>query len=93
MLIDFNVIGYFIPYVYLFFSYFLLMRRREVPFTALGVFSAFSGLAATVIAIALSLIPPQDVPQKFAYELRLVGGCLLMVGIGLIFYFRAYRKT
>jgi glutamate:GABA antiporter len=86
-LIDFNVIVYFIPYLYLFWSYFEFMRRKEFPFDAVGLFASIAGFLATAVAILLSFRPPSDV-NVWWHETKMIGGTILMVGGGLILYFR-----
>jgi amino acid transporter len=91
-LIDFNVIVYFIPYLYLFWSYFHFMRKKEFPFDASGIFASLAGLLATAIAILLSFRPPAE-SNTFWHEMKMIGGTLIMVGSGLTLYFvREYRR-
>lgn len=86
-LIDFNVIVYFIPYLYLFWSYFAFMRRKEFPFDAAGIFASIAGFLATAVAILLSFRPPSD-SNVWWHETKMIGGTILMVGGGLVLYFR-----
>jgi amino acid transporter len=90
-LIDFNVIVYFIPYLYLFLSYFRFMRRKDFPFEGSGIFASFAGFLSTLLAILLSFRPPDA--NVWRHEAKMIGGTVLMVGSGLILYYiREYRK-
>ena len=91
-LVDFTTIIYFIPYVYLFYSYFVFMRRKELPFDLNGILASLFGFVATVVAIILSILPPDDVKSVWWHETRMIGGTLLMVLPAIILYFRAHRK-
>lgn len=93
ILLDFNVIVYFIPYVYLFVSFVVLMKKGRLPVSVAGALGALLGLAATLFSILLSLMPPEDAGNFWIYEGKLIGGCLVMIGSGLVFYFRGGKKT
>lgn len=92
LLLDFNVIVYFIPYVYLFVAYFALMRKGSIPGSTRGYLAAFFGFASTTVSIFLSLAPPKDAGSVWVYEAKLVGGCIVMIGSGLLFYAHARFK-
>lgn len=108
LLLDYNLIIYFIPYLYLFISYFLFMRKREMPMTAGGVISSIVGFLTTLIAIALSFIPAgvknEAVPisilgwnfsmtDSALYEVKLIVVFVGMIGIGILLYVRAMRRN
>jgi len=42
--------------------------------------SGASGLLVTVLALALSFVPPADVASVWLFELKLVAGFLLLAG-------------
>lgn len=92
-LVDFTTIIYFIPYVYMFYSYFVLMRKKDVPLDLSGVLASIFGLLATIVAIALSILPPDDVPSVLKHEAKMIGGTLLMVAPAIVLYLRAHRKS
>jgi hypothetical protein len=48
------------------------------------------GLAVSVLAIVFSFIPTADVSSVWRFELKLIGGCLLLLVIAHLFY-RRYR--
>jgi len=100
ILLDTQLIVYFIPYVYLFMSY--LIHRRSaataevvrVPGGALvGWLTGLSGLVMTLLAIVLALIPPADDTQPALFLLKVGGGALGFVGLGVLVYWRAQRRA
>lgn len=90
LLIDFNVIVYFIPYLYLFVAYFFFMRNKEAPMNAKGIASCLLGFASTLISIILCFIPPSGESDVVKYESKLVGITLLLVGPAFLLYARAH---
>jgi amino acid transporter len=77
-LIDMAVIGSFVPFVYIFLSAWKFGLR----------WSAASGLAVTLAAILLSLVPPEGVASVWLFELKVAGGSLLIAGAGLLLHRR-----
>ena len=71
ILVDMTVIVSFVPFVYIFGS-----GLRFGPKVA-----AASGLLVSLLAIALSLVPPPEVSGVLIFELKLAGGC---VAFGLL---------
>ena len=100
ILLDTQLLIYFIPYVYLFIS-FLLHRRTEadaqtvkVPGGAAGAWlTGLSGLFVTLFAMCVAMIPPADESQPWLFELKVVGGALGFIGIGGLVYLRAHLRT
>jgi hypothetical protein len=39
------------------------------------------------------MIPPTDSADRGIFALKVVGGCALLLGAGLVFYFHGRRKT
>jgi glutamate:GABA antiporter len=92
VLISMSVISYFIPYLYLFASMFKLQGEpagEEIIRVPGGRPAAYVlavvGFAATLLTIALSVLPPPDEPNKALAVCKVVGGCgaLVLVGVGL----------
>jgi amino acid transporter len=82
LLVDMSTITYFIPFLYLFGASWRAGQSR----------SAACGIAVTSIAIVLSLIPTHDAASVWLFELKLIGGTVLLV-VGARFCFdRAVLK-
>ena len=79
LLVDLTVMVYFIPFLYLFAA-----AWREGRW-----FSGACGTAVTVAAIVLSLIPPGGAASVWLFELKLVGGCLLLVAAARLCFKRS----
>jgi len=102
MLIDAAIILYFIPFLYMFAAVIKLARRKDraeneqavlVPGGIAGVWlSGVVGFLVVLIGIAVSLVPPGDTLDKVSFELRLVGGTLASIFLGLILYWRGARS-
>jgi amino acid transporter len=100
ILLDTQLLIYFIPYIYLFVTFLIHRRRRaggdgvvEVPGGAAGaLLVGLSGLAITLFAMIVAMIPPPDTPDWWAFELKVVGGAGSFVLLGGIIYWRARRR-
>jgi len=102
MLIDAAIILYFIPFLYMFAGVLKLAGRKDrlenphavlVPGGKLGLWaSGILGFAVVLIGIFVSLVPPGDAINKWSFELRLVGGTLVSIFIGLALYWRGARS-
>lgn len=101
-LIDAAIILYFIPFLYMFAAIIKLAGRSDrtqnphavlVPGGKLGVWiCAGLGFAVVLLGIVVSLIPPGDSSSKLGFELKLVGGTLASILIGLFLYWRGARS-
>ncbi len=99
ILLDTQLLIYFIPYCYLFIS-FLLHRRTEAPPETVRVpggqagawVVGLSGLLVTLFAMIVAMIPPSGDEQPLLFELKVVGGALAFVGIGGVVYWMANRR-
>lgn len=87
---------YFIPYMVMFASFIALrikkkdvVRKYKVP---AGIFVASVGFLVVAVSTVLACLPPDgvNVGQIFSYELKLVGGALIFIAMGYVFY--AFRK-
>jgi amino acid transporter len=101
VLIDAAIILYFIPFLYMFAAVIKLAQRKDrtgnphailVPGGKPGVWIC-GGLGFIVVlgGIMVSLVPPGDSSSKLSFELKLLGGTVISLLIGLILYWRGAR--
>jgi amino acid transporter len=98
IILDTQLLIYFIPYVYLFIS-FLLLRRADapsdtvrVPGGALGARAVgVSGLVVTLLAMGIAMVPPDGDRDPWLFELKVVGGAMAFVGLGGVVYWTGRR--
>ena len=101
ILVDAAVILYFIPFLYMYGAVIKLAYRKDraanpdavlIPGGRVGVWTAgLMGLVVVIGGIVLSLIPPGETTNKWIFEMKLVGGTVASVAIGLALYFRGVR--
>ncbi len=100
LLVDATNILYFVPFVYIYAAVIRLayVEKREasedvvlIPGGKFGVWLAGS-LAMTVVlaAILLSFVPQANETNKWLFEVKLAGGTLGGIAIGLILYYRGW---
>lgn len=100
IILDTQLLIYFIPYVYLFIS-FLLHRRTEAPAGTARVpggpigatMVGLSGLFVTLFAMGVAMVPPADETSPMLFELKVVGGALGFILLGGLVYWRAHRRA
>ncbi len=100
-LVDAAIILYFIPFLYMFAGTIKLFGRRDrtenknavlIPAGKLGVWIISSvGFLVVLIGIVVSLVPPGDSSDKLGFELKLVGGTVAALALGLSLYWRGAR--
>jgi amino acid transporter len=81
LLVDMTVVTYFIPFLYMFLCSWKCGCRV----------SASLGLFTTLCGIVFSLIPPAGTASPLLFELKLLGGCALLVLTGRMTFSRAAR--
>jgi amino acid transporter len=102
VLIDMVLILSLLPILYMFAA--LPILRLRAPKNDAGVrlipggpivccIVSGSGFAVTLTAILIGMIPPIDSADRGIFALKVVGGCALLLGAGLIFYFHGRRKA
>ena len=98
VLLDTQLLVYFIPYIYLFLC--LLRQARgasaggQLPGGRAGAtLAGVSGLAITVFAMVVASIPPADAPSRFAFGAKVIGGAGAFVALGGVIYWRARGKA
>jgi glutamate:GABA antiporter len=102
ILVDAATILYFIPFLYMYAAAIKLAGRKDrrenehavlIPGGKIGVWIAGGfGFLITLGGIALSFVPPGESADKFVFSLKLVGGTVIAVGLGLVLYFRGVRE-
>jgi amino acid transporter len=102
ILIDAAIILYFIPFLYMFAAAIKLFARHDrvenknavlIPGGKVVVWVvSILGFLTVLIGIVVSLVPPGDSVDKLGFELRLVGGTLAAIALGLGLYWRGVRQ-
>jgi glutamate:GABA antiporter len=100
-LVDAAIILYFIPFLYMFAAIIKLASRADraanahavlVPGGKLGVWICGGlGFLVVLLGIFVSVVPPGDSMNKVGFELKLIGGTVVSVLIGLALYWRGAR--
>jgi glutamate:GABA antiporter len=81
--VDMSVITLFIPFLYIFGAAWKF--GQKIP--------ALCGFAVSTIAITFSFLPTADVKSALWFEVKLLGGCILLIVIARLFYMRYRRKA
>ncbi len=98
MLLDMTIILYFMPFLYMFAALPVLRIKAAgknagvslVPGGTAGLVlcSAF-GFGATLLSVILAMIPPEGTTNPQLFVIKVGGGTLLFIAVGLVFYFRS----
>jgi len=80
--VDMMVIATFIPFLYIFGAGFRFASR----------IAAVSGIAVTLVAIALSALPPAEAASVAGFEIKVVGGSALIAVSGWLVFKRYEAK-
>ena len=83
LLVDMMVITYFVPFLYLFLAAWRLARIRV---------AALAGGTVTLLALALSFVPPDGVAAAWLFEAKLVGGAALVALVARWWFTRARKQ-
>src|SRR2546423_10231352 len=100
ILLDTQILIYFIPYLYLFIVFFIHRRRsadsNEVmlaPGGSIGAwFTGLSGIVVTLFAMIIATIPPPDMGNSLLFRLKVIGGALGFILVGGLIYWCARLK-
>ncbi len=95
ILLDTTLLVYFIPYAYMFSAYIVLRRKnigenKDVILIPKNNWMAnlvgISGLITTIFAMTMSVIPAPGATNILVYEIKVIGGFLLFIGVGTGIY-------
>jgi len=93
VLVSMCVITYFIPYLYVFAAMIKLQREptganviRVPGGKPVAYLISVVGFTTTMMAIALSVLPPPDEPNKALAVLKIVGLTGATLGVGVVIY-------
>ena len=99
VLYDMSVILYFIPFLYIFISFIIHLKKNTSGISAFRFFEklnstawicAVLGFTVIFLSIILALLPSNTIVNKGLFYIKTIGGSIAFIGIGLLFY---YRKT
>lgn len=97
ILLDTQLLIYFIPFVYLFIALIILRRRDQQAGSGRGIGSAVliggCGAGVTVFAMVIATIPPSGTDNPVLFFVKVVGGAAFFVAIGGAVYWRASRRN
>jgi len=101
ILLDTQILIYFIPYLYLFIVFLIHRRRGEnssevvlAPGRSIGAWlTGVSGMIVTLFAMIVATIPPPDVGDSLLFRLKVIGGAFGFVVIGGLIYWCARLRT
>lgn len=97
IMLDMQLLIYFIPFVYLFSSVVVHRHRDHLAGSPRGVASAAvvggCGAFVTIFAMVIATIPPSETEHPTLFFAKVLGGAVLFVGAGGVLYWRAGRKV
>ena len=94
ILLDTQLLVYFIPYLYLFLCLLRQARGSAQPGPLPGgrvgaTLAGLCGLGVTAFAMIVASIPPSDAPNRGVFAAKVIGGAAAFVVLGGLIYMRA----
>ena len=97
IMLDMQLLLYFIPFVYLFVSLVIHRQRDRAAGLASGTGDAWlvaaSGAFVTIFAMVIAMIPPSGEQHRTLFFAKVLGGALLFIGFGALLYWRGQRPS
>lgn len=101
ILIDMTIILTLLPLLYIFAAFPILRRRAKGRNEGITLspggnvvcwLVGLTGFATTLLAILTSLIPPADNSNPALFLLKVLGGSVLFIAVGLLFYWKSHSQ-
>ena len=92
ILLDTMLLIYFLPFLYLFIVYVRVAAAPGEPHRVRKSLTGVAGFALTLFAMIVACIPPAGTPNVLLFELKVLGGALVFVLAGVVFYVRGTRR-
>ncbi len=91
ILVNLTIVVYFVPYVFLFWGLWRLLKGPELTW---GLrLASWAGLAATAISMVLVFVPPAGTTNVLNYEVNLVWQTAAVMAGGVGLYYFGRRQT
>lgn len=101
VLLDMAIILYFIPFLYMFAALVWHLKKNTGEKGVIPAFQkgkaavwlvAILGFGTTLFAAVISSVPTKDVENRELFVIKVVGGAALLIGAGLLVYYRKKRR-
>jgi amino acid transporter len=102
VLVSAAIVLYFIPFIYMYAAIIKLAWKEDreknknavlIPGGKAGVcICGILGLLAVIAGIFFSLIPPGEETNKILFEVKVMGGSLATIAVGMVLYYRGARE-
>ena len=92
ILLDTTLLLYFIPFAYLFASYFVLKRREQGSVPVRTAVVSLCGAGVTIFATVIAMIPPSGTAHPVVFFVKVAGGAAAFLAFGGALYWRANRR-
>jgi amino acid transporter len=95
-LLSLAVVLQLVPFVYMFGALIKFAVKESTPLGQYSrgtlFFAGISGLLTTILGIALVFFPAQQITSLWTYELWMVGGTIVVIGLAAFFFFVYGRR-